>query len=372
MDADVLIIGGGVAGLSLAAAIAPKRKVLVLEAEDAVGYHSSGRSAAFSHFGIGNRVVRGLTAASRRFFETDGDTTLARRAPALFVATPEMEPALSQLGAIMSAYTANVRACGEAAMRLLFPPLRTGGDAVIAGLLDPDGLRLDTAALLQRYERQLKQSGRVLAGQRVEAIKALASGWEVRTSGGHWTAPVLINAAGAWADPLAQMAGVPPLGLTPLRRTVIIVDPPTGADVRGWPFVKTCVDDFYVLPEGGRLMASPVDEVPTDPCDAQPEDYDLALAAAKVEQYTTLPVRRIAHRWAGLRTFAADRSPVIGFDPRVPNFFWCAGQGGFGLQTAPALSAAAASLLLGDEWPQPLAAQGVHPHEVAPERLIHG
>ena len=373
MDADVLIIGSGVAGLSLAAALVPKRKVLVLEAEDAVGYHSSGRSAAFSHFGIGNHIVRTLTAASRSYFQEEkaGETPLARFAPALFVATTDMEPALAELGTIMSAHTSEVRTCGEAEMRSLFPPLRIGPDAITGALLDPHGMRLDSAALLQFYARQVNKNGQVLTGQRIEFIDATSAGWEVRTTSGRRTAEILANAGGAWADRLAQLAGVAPLGLTPLRRTVIVVDPPEGADVRDWAFVKTAVDDFYILPEGGRLMASPVDEVPTDPCDAQPEDYDMALAAAKVEHYTTLPVRRIAHRWAGLRTFAADRSPVVGFDPRMPNFFWCAGQGGFGLQTAPALSAAAASLLLGEEWPQPLAAQGVHPHELTPERLIH-
>jgi D-arginine dehydrogenase len=186
------------------------------------------------------------------------------------------------------------------------------------------------------------------------------------------SAPLIVNAAGAWADLLASQAGLAPLRLTPLRRTAILIDGPDGTETRSWPFTKTVIDDFYMLPEGGKLIASPVDEIAAEPCDAQPEELDVAVAAAKVEEYTTLTVRRIAHSWAGLRTFAPDRTPVVGPDPREPSFFWLAGQGGFGLQTAPAMAAAAASLLLDRQWPQALAAEGVHAHGLSPERLIHG
>jgi D-arginine dehydrogenase len=167
------------------------------------------------------------------------------------------------------------------------------------------------------------------------------------------------------------MAGVAPLGLTPLRRTIVVVDPPEGAAVRDWPFVKTVADDFYILPESGRLMASPVDEVPGEPCDAQPEEYDVALAADAVERYTTLPVARIAHRWAGLRTFAGDRVPVAGFAPDAPGFFWLAGQGGYGLQTAPAMAAIAQALIVGGAWPEGLAALGAAPADILPQRLFN-
>jgi D-arginine dehydrogenase len=378
MDADVLIVGGGIAGLSLAAELAGHRRVLLVEAEDAIGYHSSGRSAAFGHFGIGNATVRALTAHSRAFFlqppEGFSEIPLARRASALFVATSGMTAALRQLKRDMAAHAPNLRPCGPANMGALFPPLRLAGDAVVAGLLDPDGLRLDSDALLQGFARALRaRGGKVIAGKRVERIERIAGGWSVATGGGaSFAAPVLVNAAGAWADPLARLAQLPPLGLAPTRRTIIVVDPPPGADVGAWPFVKTVVDDFYILPEAGRLIASPVDEVACEACDAQPEDFDIALAAAKVEQYTTLTVPRVAHRWAGLRTFAPDRTPVVGFDPRAQGFFWLAGQGGFGLQTAPALAQGAASLLLDTPWPQGLAAKGIAAHELAPERLIHG
>jgi D-arginine dehydrogenase len=366
--ADFLIIGGGVAGLSAGAALAPHGKVIVLEAEDALGHHSSGRSATFSHYGIGNAVVRALTMQSRAWFlDTEGGS-LVRRHPALFVANEETRPALAALGEDMSRFTDSLEEADEARMRELFPPLRFGGDAVVAGIVYHDGLRLDSDAMLQHYARAIRAAGgRVLNGRRVTAIQPE---WTVTAEGGEsWSAPILINAAGAWADPFATLAGVAPLGLKPLRRTIIVVDPAEGADVRGWAFVKTAVDDFYILPEGGRLAASPVDEIESDPCDAQPENYDIALAAWKVERYTTLSVARIAHRWAGLRTFTADRTPVAGFDASAPGFFWLAGQGGFGLQTAPAMAAAAAALVTRSAWPKALAERGILPDHLAPARL---
>ena len=368
--ADFLIVGGGVAGLSAGARLARHGKVVVIEAEEAIGYHSSGRSATFSHYGIGNRTVRALTAHSRAFFLEAGDGVLCRRSDALFIATDEMVAALDQLERDMSVHTEALRPADEAEMLRLFPPLRTGGDAIVKGLVFSDGLRLDSDAMLQLFARAIRDAGgAVLTGQRVARIEP---GWRVESENGEaWTAPVLVNAAGAWADELAELAGLPPLGLRPLRRTIIVIDPPNGADVRDWPFVKTAVDDFYILPESGRLMASPVDEVEAEPGDAQPEEYDLALAAWKVERYTTLPVARIAHRWAGLRTFAADRSPVAGFDPRAPGFFWLAGQGGFGLQTAPAMAEAVESLVTGNDWPDALARLGAEAAAIRPERLLH-
>lgn len=369
--ADFLIVGGGVAGLSAGARLAQHGRVVVLEAEEALGFHASGRSATFSHFGIGNRIVRALTAHSRGFFLDAGEGVLSRKSAALFVATEEMQAQLEALGRDMAAYTDSVRPADEAEMLRLFPPLRTGGDAIVAGLVYPDGLRLDSDAMLQRFAREIREAGgTVLTGRRIERIEAAGDGWQAEAAGETYRTPVLVNAAGAWADGVAAMAGIAPLGLTPLRRTIIVVDPPEGADVRGWPFVKTAVDDFYILPESGRLMASPVDEVESDPCDAQPEEYDLALAAWKVERYTTLPVARIAHRWAGLRTFTRDRTPAVGFDPAAPGFFWLAGQGGFGLQTAPAVAEAAETLATGGRWPEALAEQGVTRDSIAPRRAV--
>ncbi|HEX8655568.1 MAG TPA: FAD-binding oxidoreductase [Allosphingosinicella sp.] len=250
---------------------------------------------------------------------------------------------------------------------------RCGSDAKARwrGCLDPDGLRLDSDAMLQGHARAVRAAGgEVLTGRRAARI---APSWTVTTdSEEEWTAPVLVNAAGAWADGIAERAGARPLALRPLRRTIIVFDAPADCDVRSWPFVKTAVDDFYILPEGGRLAASPVDEIECEPCDAQPEDYDAALAAWKVERYTSLGVARILHRRAGLRTFTADRVPVAGFAADAPGFFWLAGQGGYGLQTAPAMAAIAKSLIAGGPWPEGLAELGAGPAEVGIDRLALG
>jgi len=240
-------------------------------------------------------------------------------------------------------------------------------------VLDPGALKLDADALLQSYAREVRSAGgEVLTGRPIDAIRPDRGGWTVYSNSDSWTAPILVNAAGAWADRIAGLAGVAKLGLRPLRRTIIVLDPPEDADIARWPFTKSAVDDFYMLPESGRLLASPVDEVETEPCDAQPEEYDIALAAWKVEQFTTLSVARIAHRWAGLRTFTADRVPTAGFAPGAPGFFWLAGQGGYGLQTAPAMAEAAEALIAGVLWPEGLSALGLFPKQILPDRFVNG
>ncbi|MFC7498495.1 NAD(P)/FAD-dependent oxidoreductase [Enterovirga sp. GCM10030262] len=374
-NADFIVIGAGVAGLSAAARLARHGRVAVVEAEDAIGYHSSGRSATFSHYGIGDETVRGLTAYSRRFFEEAAadfsPVPLSRRAAALFIATEEMLDPLDRLHQAMARFTDDLRLIDAPGMKTMVPILKTGRDGAVGGVVDPDGLRLDADALLQGYARAVRGAGgTVHLGHRISTIERQSADWRVRSEAGEeWRAPILVNAAGAWADAVAATAGVRPLRLEPKRRTIIVIDPPPEADVRGWPFVKTVVDDFYLLPEAGKLIASPVDEVPSEPSDCQPEDYDIALAASKVEQYTILPVRRIAHSWAGLRSFVADRVPTAGFAADAPGFFWLAGQGGYGLQTAPAMAEIAEALVTGGNWPSGLAELEVTAATILPERL---
>ncbi|HEV2818278.1 MAG TPA: FAD-binding oxidoreductase [Allosphingosinicella sp.] len=358
--ADFLIIGGGIAGLSAAARLVRHGRVVVVEGEEALGYHSSGRSVSFSHYGIGGDAVRALTAHSRPFFTAP----LGRTFPTLYFADEEALPQLDALAAGMAPFTDAIRAVDAAEMAALFPPLRP---ASIRGLLDPTGLKLDADLILQTVAREIRAAGgAVLTGQRVVAIEP---GWTLRTEAGDsFAAPVLVNAAGAWADGIAVLAGVAPLGLQPRRRTIIVVEAPPESS--GWPFVHSVAGDFYLLPEAGRLLVSPVDEVPADPCDAQPEDYDLALAADRLEHYTNIKVTRIAHRWAGLRTFTRDRVPTAGFAPDATGFFWLAGQGGYGFQTAPAMAEIAEALITGAAWPKGLAERGVLVEQVAPERDV--
>lgn len=369
--ADFLIIGGGIAGLSAGAKLAPHGRVVVIEAEDAVGYHSSGRSVTFSHFGIGGATVRGMTAWSRDFFlaPPDGFDALARVTPALFVANRELIDELDTLEAITRGLSTAVERLDEAGMAALCPALRFGDDAVIAGFVHHEGLKLDPHALLQGFARAIRAAGgAVVTGARIGAIE---TGWTVSTADGRrFAAPVLINAAGAWADGVAALAGARPLRLRPLRRTVIAFDAPAPFEVRDWPFVKSASDYWYMLPDAGRLLASPVDETPDDPGDAQPDELDMAVAAHRVSEFTTIEVRRITHKWAGLRTFTSDRVPVAGWAPDLPGFFWLAGQGGYGLQTAPAMAAAVEALVLGREWPVSLADAGVPREAITVERLL--
>jgi D-arginine dehydrogenase len=278
---------------------------------------------------------------------------------------------LDALHDAMRVYTDSVERIDLAAMRDLCPVLKLeGDDPVVAGVVDHAGRGLDADALLQGFARAARAQGSVLTGQRVTSISHTGGDWTATAEkGDSWTAPVLVNAAGSWADHVAGIAGVAPIGLEPKRRTIIVFDPPEGVDARGWPFVKTATDAFYMVPQGSRLIASPTDEVPSDPCDAQPEDYDLALAAWQVEQFTTMAVPRLSGKWAGLRSFVKDRMPVAGFAPDAPGFFWLAGQGGFGLQTSPAMAAAAAALATGTAWPDGLEALGVTPASVSLERL---
>jgi D-arginine dehydrogenase len=369
---DIVVIGGGIAGLSAAARLSNDARVVVIEREPALGVHSSGRSATFYHFGIGNPPVRALTAASREFFEVapehEGDP-YGTPTPALFIATKAMLPELDRLEGEMRSYTDTIERVDQIAMRVLAPVLRFGPDHIVAGVVDRGGRRLDADRLLHGFARTVKRNGgSVVTGAETRSVRKDGRDWLIETSAGNWRAPVLVNAAGAWADAVAEQAGVRPLGLRSLRRTIIVFDAPDGIDASPWPFIKTATDAFYMLPDAGRVLASPVDEIFSEPCDAQPEEYDAALAAFRVEEYTTMEVRRIKHRWAGLRTFAGDRVPVAGFAPDAPGFFWLAGQGGYGLQTSPAMAAAADALINGRCWPEALASAGVSAVQLAPGR----
>jgi D-arginine dehydrogenase len=371
--ADFLIVGGGIAGASAAARLALHGHTIMLEAESAFGYHSSGRSATQYHFGIGNAAVRGLTAFSREYLEqpTENGVDLSRSSPAMFIATPQMLENLETLISDMSPFTDQLERLEANAIRAIVPSLKCGSDGIVRGVIDRSARRLDSELMLQDYRAQLKRhGGQAIINARAVSITKDHFAWTVTTaSGERFSAPVLVNAAGAWCDDIARLAGVAPLGLQPLRRTIIVFEAPEGQDTRSWPFTKTVVDDFYMLPESGKLLACPVDEVPSEPTDAQPDEYGIALAAAKVEQYTSMSLRRIGHSWAGLRTFTRDRVPVAGFDTNADGFFWLAGQGGYGLQTAPAMSYITESLISGRPWPQTLFDLGISEKVMGLERL---
>lgn len=350
---DILVIGGGIAGLSAAAELSNSVRVAVLEGEEQIGFHSSGRSATMVHYALGDRLVRALTLASRPFFDDPpegfSEVPLGRRVPVLVHAREDERAALDALEAEISLF-AELERLDERGVHELCPLLK---DDAVHGIADRDAMRLDPHALLQGNLRQLRSNGGELhTAAHVASIKRGQESWSVTTEGGEtYSAPVLVNAAGSWADQIARLAGVKPVGLQPLRRTIITFDAPPGTDLERLPFAKTVGDEIYFAAESGRLFASPMDEVPSEPMDAQPDEYEVALAAYRMEERTTVKVERIHTRWAGLRTFTADKHPAVGFAPDAEGFFWLAGQGGFGLQTSPAMARIAASLILGTAWP---------------------
>ena len=353
--ADILVIGGGIAGLSAAAALSKHGRVTVLEAEEQVGFHSSGRSATMLHYFLGDRLVRALTLASREFIENPpgnfSDVPLGHPMPVLIHAREEERDALDTLESEIRPF-AKLERLNGAGVRDLCPLLK---DDAVHGLADRRAIRLDAHALLQGNLRQLRANkGEVHSGAGAAAIEYGGGAWKVTCdTGATYSAPILVNAAGSWADGIAALAGVQPLGLQPLRRTIITFDAPPGTALERLPFAKTIHDELYFAPESGRLFASPMDEVPSDPCDAQPEEYEVALAAYRMEERTIVKVERIHSRWAGLRTFTSDKHPAVDFAVDRPGFFWLAGQGGFGLQTSPAMAAIVESLIVGTPWPAP-------------------
>jgi D-arginine dehydrogenase len=346
--ADFLVIGAGMAGASAAYELSAVGETIVLEQEDRPGVHATGRSAALFSETYGNATVRRLTRAGREFLTDppDGFTEASLLSPrgAMFIAGEAELPRLEALAATERATGAFADLPGED-VRARVPILRP--EAAVAGLYEAGAMDIDVDALHQGYLRGLRRrQGRVATNAGVVGLGRESGAWIARTAAGDFAAPIVINAAGAWADQVAGLAGLGAIGLTPKRRTAALIAGPD-TDFSAWPLVIEVAERFYFKPDAGRLLISPADETDAAPADAQPEDLDIAIAADRIEQATTLVIRRITHRWAGLRTFAPDRTPVCGFDPRTQGFFWLAGQGGYGIQTAPALARLTASLIAG-------------------------
>ena len=338
---DIAIVGAGMAGASLAAELARHGSVAVLEAEAAPGYHATGRSAAFWTESYGGPGVQPLTTASGPWLRDHG---FLRQRGALTIARETQAARLDAFAAGFAALGVRMEVLGRNAVEGRIPGLRPEWTR---GAFEPDCHDIDVAALHQHYLAAAQRAGAaVICSARLAAAARDGSGWRLSLGDGREiAAAVLVNAAGAWADPVAELAGLRPLALTPYRRTVaqIRTAPPPPADL---PLVLDLGEKFYFKPESGKLWLSPHDETPSPPCDAAAEEIDVALAVDRLGQVVDWRVERLEHRWAGLRSFAPDRLPVYGFDPRCETFFWFAGQGGFGIQTAPAAAQLAAGLLL--------------------------
>ena len=367
--ADIIVIGGGIAGVSAGAELAATARVVVLEREFQPGYHATGRSAAFFVVSYGNAAVRAVTAASEPFYRSPPqgftDVPLIRPRPCIFFGRPEQRSALSSLHAEVP----SLRRLSADQVRQRVPIILP--DYLEGGLLDDTGGDLDVDAILQGFLRRLRGRGGELHPRReVQEISRGSGLWRVACGAETFTAPVLVNAAGAWVDEIARLADLEPLGLQPKRRTAMLLDAPKGLDIGDWPLMVNAEEEFYFKPDAGALLLSPADETPSAPCDAQPEELDVALAVHRFEAATGLQVPRVSHRWAGLRTFAPDKTFVVGFDPRADGFFWLAGQGGYGVQTSPGMAQLAASLITGSSLREPAGMDESLIRQLSPGRLL--
>jgi len=350
---DILIIGGGIAGVSLAARLAPHARVALAEAEEHLGTQTTGRSASLLVEAYEEPEIRRLTTRSRPFFETPprgfSDTPLSGRRGVMVYGGAGDLPKLREEFEL-AGRTTTVRWCEAEAVAERCPLLRPGVAA--AGFLEPNALQLDANALLQGFARTARAHGAEFhTAAPVRGIARRFEGWEVQAGARAIACAILVNAAGAWVDEVAALAGVVRRGLRPMRRTAATLPVPEtiARMLPTHPFATPVDGSFYFKPETGSIMVSLSEETPSEPCDAYPDELDVAVALERFHGATIVPRARPSATWAGLRTFAADRLPVVGFDPEAEGFFWYAGQGGTGIQTSPAHSALAAKLILGQE-----------------------
>ena len=372
MDADFIVVGAGIAGASIAYWLSQKATVLVLERESQAGYHSTGRSAALFMASYGPPQVRALTCASRAFFAQPPtgfcDHPLLTPRGALVFATQGQEAQLAAHEALVRASSGQAACLTPAQALARVPVLEVAG--LIGAVLEEDASDIDVDALLQGFLRGARASGsRIVFDAGIDDLARSGAAWEVTVGTRVYRAPVLVNAAGAWADALGACAGAAPIGLVPKRRSAMLFAPPAGMPIARWPMFMDVAQSFYVKPDAGMLLGSPCNADSVAPHDVQAEELDIAIAIDNIERMTSLRVRRPQHVWAGLRSFVADGELVGGYDAQVPSLFWAAAQGGYGIQTAPAAGQLYAALLLGAKVPDAIAAWGVDPAALDPARL---
>jgi len=369
---DVAIIGAGIVGASVAYHLRPGTRALVLEGERAAGYHSTGRSAALFAASYGPPAVRALTRGSLPFFQAPAagfaEQPLLAARGILLPARDEQIAAARRLVDALRAEGAPLRLLARHEALAAVPVLKA--QACAAAVHDPQAFDIDVDALLQGFLRGAKSHGiQVELAAVVAAIEPAPTGWHIALGDGRTCqAQVVVNAAGAWADEVARLAGVGPIGLEPRRRSAFLFDAPAGVDCRHWPAVIALDESWYFKPDAGALLGSPANADPVPPHDVVPEELDIAQGIFDIEQATTLRIRRPKRTWAGLRSFVADGEPVCGFDPMAPGFFWAAALGGYGIQSAPAFGRLCASLLHGDGVPAELCAAGLSAGALAPRR----
>jgi D-arginine dehydrogenase len=371
---DFIVVGGGIAGASAGYQLAAHGKVLLLERESQLAYHSTGRSAALYLQTHGPAVIQALARGSKTFFtappEGFAEYPLVKPRGMLWIGRADQTDFLDHAAAEWMPFMKGVRRLSTREAQEIVPVLRE--DYIAGAVLEPEAMDLDVHAVHYGFIRGLRQRGGTVRTQaEVSSLKRQGDTWTVESAAGTFAAPVIINAAGAWCDKVAILAGAKLVGLQPKRRTALIFDPPSGVNVHSWPAVHDVGETFYFKPDAGKLLASPADETPMEPCDVQPDDLDVAIAVERVQGAARLPVVHINRKWAGLRSFVADGCPVVGYDPEVPGFFWLAGQGGYGIETSPSMGRLCASLAAGRGVPGDLADLGVAQAALSPARFAH-
>ncbi len=371
-EVDVLIVGAGAVGASLAYRLALHKRVAMIEREEQPAYHSTGRSAAHYTDVIGGMIVQALSEETRRFIDNppDGFTEvpLLNPRPVLLLMGKDPEHTHfdeADMGHVMGRvlHRIDVETCVRHC-----PVVRP--EKITHGLWEPTAGDIDVHAIHGGYLKGARQRGAdLVCDADVRSLERRDGVWRVETKAGTFAAPVVANCAGAWGDVLGRMAGAEPVGLQPMRRTAFTFKAPDGVDCTDWPLTGDNTESFYFKPEAGLIMGSLADEAPSDPCDAQPEELDLAQAAHNIMQWTTLEITRLESRWAGLRSFVPDRLPVVGFDTKADGFFWDVGQGGAGIQTSAGLSSYAAAIMLDQDLPDALAAVGMTSQTLSPARI---
>lgn len=374
-EADFLIIGAGIGGTSCANWLSGKHSVILLEMEAQPGYHTTGRSVAVYTEAYGPRTIRALAKSGFEFFTnppaTFSDVPLSRPQGLLFVARDDQRASIEAALAAVQELSPDIQMIPPDEAVALIPVLDR--DYLSAAFLDPSCLALDVNAIHQGYQRGVRQNGgEIVCNAEALSLERKAGKWQVTTPAGVFAAPVVINAAGAWADVVAERIGARPIGLQPKRRTVIAFTPPNVAIDENWPVVMDTDEEFYFKVDAGAVLGSPADETPVPPQDIQPEEIDIAYTVDRLERATTMKVDKLIRTWAGLRSFVADGVPVVGYDRDVEGYFWCAGQGGYGIETSNGMGQVSAGLASGTGLPAHIKALGVTEADLAPQRLWEG
>jgi D-arginine dehydrogenase len=368
---EIAVIGAGIAGASVAAELSASGvHTVLIESESQPGYHTTGRSAAVYSPIYGPKSIRALTRAALSFFQNPPqdfcECPLLSPIDAAFIAREDQMDHLETMAQELADATTVGRISG-AELQERLPLLRDGYAA--AALWDTGTSEIDVAALHQGYLRMFKAHGGVLMTRTpVTALSRTTEGWDIETAQSTIKTTTVVNAAGAWADELGQMAGAERIGLTPKRRTALMIDAPYGIDLHSLPLTIDIEEQFYLKPDAGKLLISPANEDPERPCDAQPDEMDIAICVDRIERAFDVKIKRVQNPWAGLRSFVADKAPVVGFSQKAEGFYWLAGQGGYGIQSAPGIAQYAAAELRGEPVPEHILAQNLTYESIRPER----